>query len=96
LFFSNCGNAFALFHSYKFLVVFLMNFDAVATLEEIKKKRKVSKRKRYAKSKLDKFKFELLKLHKSSASLRDLQFFLAQNRTKVAPSTIQRWLKKNG
>jgi hypothetical protein len=73
-----------------------MGFDAVAELEEIKRKRKVSKRKRYYKSKLDKFKFELLKLHKSGASLGDLQFFLKKNRTKVAQSTIHRWLKKHG
>jgi len=73
-----------------------MAFDAVAELEEIKRKRKVSKRKRYYKSKLDKFKFELLKLHKSGASLGDLQFFLKKNRTKVAQSTIHRWLKKHG
>jgi len=73
-----------------------MGFDAIAELEEIKRKRKVSKRKRYYKSKLDKFKFELLKLHKSGASLGDLQFFLRKNRTKVAQSTIHRWLKKHG
>jgi len=73
-----------------------MGFDAIAELEEIKRKRKVSKRKRYYKSKLDKFKFELLKLHKSGASLGDLQFFLRKNRTKAAISTIQRWLKKHG
>jgi len=73
-----------------------MTFDAEGELKEIKRKRKVSRRKRYAKSKLDKFKFELLKLHKSGASLGDLQFFLRKNRTKVVLSTIHRWLKKNG
>jgi len=73
-----------------------MGFDAVSELEDIKRKRKVSRRKRYAKSKLDKFKFELLKLHKSGASLGDLQFFLRKNRTKSAISTIHRWLKKHG
>jgi len=73
-----------------------MAFDAVSELEEIKRKRKVSRRKRYTKSKLDKFKFELLKLQKEGASLGDLQFFLRKNRIKAATSTIHRWLKKNG
>jgi len=73
-----------------------MGFDAVAELEEIKRKRKISKRTRYAKSRLDNFKFEILKLQRAGASLADLQFFLRQNRTKVALSTISRWIKKHG
>jgi len=73
-----------------------MGFDADGELAEIKRKRKFSKRKRYAKSRLDKFKFEILKLQRAGASLADLQFFLRQNRTKVAQSTIHRWLKKHG
>jgi len=73
-----------------------MGFDVVGELEEIKRKRKVYRRKRYAKSKLDKFKFEILQLQKEGASLADLQFFLRKNRTKVAQSTIHRWLKKHG
>jgi arginine repressor len=73
-----------------------MGFDAKSELEEIKQSRKKIRRKRYTKSRLDKFKFELLKLHKSGASLGDLQFFLKKNRTKVAQSTISRWLKKHG
>jgi len=77
-------------------MVIFMGFDAASELEEIKRKRKVSKRKRYAKSKLDKFKFELLKLKEEGASLRDLQVFLRKNRIKVVPSTISRWLKKHG
>jgi len=74
-----------------------MDFDAASELEKIKQSRKEIRRtSRYAKSKLDKFKFELLKLHKSGASLGDLQFFLRKNRIKVALSTISRWLKKHG
>jgi len=74
-----------------------MDFDAASELEKIKQSRKEIRRtSRYAKSKLDNFKFELLKLHKSGASLGDLQFFLRKNRTKVALSTISRWLKKHG
>lgn len=76
-------------------LVFFMGFDAISELEEIKQSRKKIRRKRYTKSRLDKFKFELLKLHKSGASLGDLHFFLRKNRTKVALSTISRWLKKH-
>jgi len=76
---------------------FFMGFDAASELEKIKHSRKEIRRKScYAKSKLDKFKFELLNLHRSGASLGDLQFFLRKNRTTAAVSTIQRWLKKNG
>ena len=73
-----------------------MDFDAFAELEEIKRKRQISKRKRYSKSKLDKFKFEILKLREAGASLADIQIFLRKNRIKVVTSTIHRWLKKNG
>ncbi|MDQ7005498.1 MAG: hypothetical protein Q9N67_11500 [Ghiorsea sp.] len=73
-----------------------MDFDAVSELEEIKRKRKSFKQKRVKKSKLDKLETQLLNLHKSGASLGDLQFFLRENRTKVAQSTIHRWLKKHG
>jgi len=72
-----------------------MGFDAISELKEIKKSRKKIRRKRYTKSRLDQFQFELLELHKKSARLGDLQFFLKKNRTKVALSTIQRWLKKH-
>jgi len=72
-----------------------MAFDAVSELEEIKRKRKAFKQKRVKKSKLDKFETQLLKLHKSGASLGDLQFFLLKNSTKVALSTIHRFLKKH-
>jgi len=73
-----------------------MGFDAASELDKIRQKRKVSRRKPYAKSKLDKFKFEILKLKSEGASLGDIRFFLHKNRIKVVPSTIQRWLKKHG
>jgi len=72
-----------------------MGFDAISELEEIKKSRKKIRRQRYTKSRLDQFQFELLELHKKSASLGDLRFFLKKNRTTVALSTISRWLKKH-
>ena len=79
-----------------FLTRFFMDFDALAELEEIKRKRKLSKRKRYSKSRIDKLDTEVLRLRDAGASLADIQIFLSKNRIRVVPSTIQRWLKKHG
>ncbi len=64
-------------------------------LSQIRTARTAQKRKRFYKSRLDNYKFELLKLHEQGASLGDLQFFLTQKRIKVVASTIHRWLKNN-
>lgn len=48
------------------------------------------------KSRLDKFKFELLELHKAGCSIAELQRFLRSKRIKVAHSTVSRWLVKYG
>lgn len=49
------------------------------------------------KSRLDKYKFQLLELHRSGATGAELQRWLRQNkRIKIAHSTVLRWLEKNG
>lgn len=73
-----------------------MVFDAEKELAEIRSKRKMMKRKRFRSSALDKFKGEVLELHKADASLSDIRIFLKSKRVSVVNSTIQRWLKKYG
>jgi len=70
-------------------------FDATSELAQIRKDRAIRKRKRYAKSKLDKFKFEVLSLRREGASLADIQIFLRDKKLVVALSSIQRYLKKH-
>lgn len=48
------------------------------------------------KSRLDRYKFELLELKKAGASNAELQRFLRGKRIKVAHSTVSRWLINNG
>lgn len=49
------------------------------------------------KSRLDKYKFQLLALYSSGATAAELQRWLRQNkRIKIAHSTVLRWLEKNG
>lgn len=48
-------------------------------------------------SRLDKYKFELLELHRAGATGAELQRWLRANkRIKVVHSTVLRWLEKNG
>lgn len=73
-------------------------FDVQKELLTLKNQTKLIRKRVYSarKSRLDKFKFELLKLNRAGASVAELQRFLRTNRTKVAHSTISRWLKKHG
>ena len=71
-------------------------FDAEKELAEIKKIKKLVRKKRYSRSRLDKYKDELLALRKAGGSISDLQRWLRLRRVKVAWSTVQRWIKLNG
>jgi len=73
-----------------------MSFDAKKELFEIQAKRKMMKRKRFRASVIDRYKGEVLLLHKAAASLTDIRIFLKSKRVKVVNSTVQRWLQKNG
>jgi len=69
--------------------------DAKKTLADIRAKRTLSRKKRFYKSTLDKFTFEILKLRSEGATLTELQFFLSKNSVRVELSTVSRWLKKH-
>lgn len=67
-------------------------FDPAAEVARLSQMQAINRRKRYCKSRLDKFRHQLLALHKAGASLSQLQLWLRHNRLKVSRSTISRWL----
>jgi hypothetical protein len=75
-----------------------MDFDVQSELSTLKTQTKTIRKRSYRqrKSRLDKFKFELLELHRAGASGAELQRYLRSKRIKVTHSTVQRWLVNNG
>ncbi|WP_335909200.1 hypothetical protein [Shewanella indica] len=73
-----------------------MNFDPHLELEKLQTQTAQIRKSRYAKSRLDRFKGELLLLHREGATTAQLQRWLRSNRIKVTWSTVHRWLAKNG
>ena len=71
-------------------------FDAEAEVLELKQLKKTISKKRYSRSKLDKFRDELKAMKIAGATYSDLHRWLAARRVKVAKSTVQRWFSKNG
>lgn len=76
----------------------MSEFDTQHTLRLLKTQTKTIRKRQYKqrKSRLDKFKFELLSLHQAGASGAELQRFLRSQRISVAHSTVQRWLERHG
>jgi hypothetical protein len=70
-------------------------FDPVAEVESIRVRRAEARRKLYRKSRLDKYRAELVALKQAGASCADLAEWLRVNhRCKVNRSSIDRFLKK--
>jgi hypothetical protein len=67
------------------------NFDAAAELARIKALRET---KRYRRSKLDKFRGEILALEKAGASCADIALWLREHKIKADGSTVSRYLAK--
>ena len=72
----------------------MSGFDTEKTLNELKKQTKIIRKKRFARSRLDKHCGELLSLYKAGASIAELQRWLRTNRIRVEHSTVSRWLDK--
>jgi transposase-like protein len=73
-----------------------MNFDLEAELKKLNDETKLNRQVRYSRSRLDKYKGELLLLHRSNVSVAELQRWLRSKRVKVHWSTVSRWIKKHG
>ena len=69
--------------------------DVQSELEKLKLQTQKVRKKRYYKSRLDRYKGELLKLSQSGASVAELRRWLLSRRIKVVTSTVSRWIKKN-
>lgn len=70
-------------------------FDARAELDRIRSSRAEARRKIFRKSRLDKYRFELIAMRQAGASFADLAEWLRINRRcRICRSTIARYLQK--
>lgn len=70
-------------------------FDAHAELSRIRSRRAEARRKIFRRSRLDKYRFELLAMREAGASFADLQEWLrVERRCKISRSTVARYIKK--
>lgn len=74
------------------------NFNVKEELTALKKQTKLIRKRVYTtrKSRLDKYKFELLELNRAGSSIAELQRFLRGKHIKVVHSTVARWVKIYG
>ena len=69
-------------------------FDAQAEVERIRARRSEARRKQYRKSKLDRYRVELVAMRRAGASYADLAEWLRLHRCRVHRSSIDRYLKR--
>lgn len=74
----------------------MTDFDPDLEVNKLKKQTSTIRKKRYSKSRLDRYKGELLSLSNAGATCAELQRFLRTKRIKVAYTTVSRWLAKHG
>ena len=69
-------------------------FDAVSELQQIRMRREESRRKRFAKSKCDRYRAELVAMRQAGASAADLvEWLRLRHRIKINRSNVDRFLK---
>lgn len=69
--------------------------EAEAEAARIKKRLSLRVKKQFSKSKLDKYKPEILQLKAAGLSLEGIRVWLSEKRITANRSTISRWLKQN-
>lgn len=71
-------------------------FDVETELETLKSQTKAIRKRSYSsrRSRLDRYKDELLSLHRKGASAAELHRWLRANRIKVVLTTVTRWLDR--
>ena len=69
-------------------------FDTENELLALKQQTKIIRKKRFSRSRLDKYSGELLSLYAAGASIAELQRWLRSNRIRVEHSTVSRWLNR--
>ncbi len=70
-------------------------FDARTELAELRRQTAEIRRRRYTKSRLDRYRGQLIQLRRNGASVAELQRWLRDHRIRVAHSTVARWVTKN-
>ncbi len=74
----------------------MRNFDVQAVKNELKQMTILHRPKRYSRSKLDKWDYELLALRDEGVTLKELQYWLKhKNNVDCNISTISRWFKNH-
>jgi hypothetical protein len=73
-----------------------MSFDTDKELEKLREQTKVIRKTKHYKSRIDRHKGEVIRLHKAGATVAEVQRFLRSKRIKLAYSTVHRWLSKHG
>ena len=73
-----------------------MPFNANTELEALRRQTGEIRRRRYTRSRLDRYRGELLLLHRGGASVAELQRWLRARRIRVVHTTVARWIDKNG
>lgn len=70
-------------------------FDARTELAELRRQTAEIRRRRYTKSRLDRYRGELIQLRRNGASVAELQRWLRDHRIRIVHSTVARWVTKN-
>lgn len=74
----------------------MSEFNAELEVKKLKQQTSIIRKKRFSKSRLDRYQGELLTLHRAGATCAELQRFLRSKKIKVVHSTVWRWLNKHG
>jgi len=69
-------------------------FDVNQELDDLRRRQALKRRRKYRRSRLDRFRAELVKLRKAGASLAQLQLWLKDWRLSVSRSSILRYLHR--
>lgn len=70
-------------------------FDARTELAELRRQTAEIRRRRYTKSRLDRYRGQLIQLRRNGASVAELQRWLRDHRIRIVHSTVARWVTKN-
>lgn len=72
-----------------------ITFNVLEEVARLKAHSKAVRKPYFRASKLDKFKYEILKLHSGGCSFAEIKFWLSEKNIVVERSTIQRWISDN-
>ncbi|PJG59205.1 hypothetical protein [Aeromonas cavernicola] len=72
-----------------------MLFDPLTELASLRQQTALIRQQRYVRSRLDRYRAELLALAEAGATTAELQRWLRERRVRVVHSTVSRWLTKH-